>query len=126
MASPAPVSSAPSALTGLAGGVLNAGVTATINNLFQTGLIKSEKNLVDTQAGLAVLSNQQQEALSLQLQNANNANDQLAIITNAIAQVDAAGASSTSRQKTTLLIVVMSGAFLLLVSSFLIKRSLSK
>lgn len=120
-----PVSSAPSALTSLGGSALNAGVTATINNLFQTGLINSEKELVQTQTQLAVLSNQQQEALAINLQNAQNSNDQLQIITDAIAQVDAAGTGSSAKQKTTLLILVVSGAFALLVAAFFVHKSLN-
>src|SRR5580704_1195870 len=107
-------------------GVLSAGITAVVNNLFQSGVIKAQKNYIQMQTQLSLLSNEQQQALSVQLANTKDSNEKLQILTNAAAQVQAAQVQSSTGAKTTLIILVVGGAFALLVTAAIIHRQLAK
>lgn len=94
-----------------------------VNNLFQSGVIKQQKQVLELQQKLMLLDSSQQNLLNQQLAQTNDKNAQLQILTSGVAQVDIAqiNAASTSQTKTAILIIA--GAFLFVVSIYLIKRS---
>lgn len=108
------------------GGVLAAGLTSVVNNLFQSGVINAQKQYIQMQTQLSLLSNQQQEALAMQVNNAQDSNEKLQILTSAVAQIQSAQVTSAGKQQSTTLIIILAASFALLISAVIIKKMMSK
>lgn len=115
-----------SALISGGASVLGGALDTTINNLFQSGVINAQKQYIQMQTQLAVLSNQQQQALAEQVNNTQDSNEKLQILTNAVAQIQAAQVTAGGKQQSTTLIIIVAGAFALLISAVIIKKAMSK
>ena len=66
-------------------------INNTVSNLFQSGKIAAQKDQILLQSRLMQLNASQQEALAVQLQNAQTQDEQLQILDNAAAQIQSAG-----------------------------------
>ena len=66
-------------------------INNTVSNLFQSGKIAAQKDQILLQSRLMQLNASQQEALAVQLQNAETQDEQLQILDNAAAQIQSAG-----------------------------------
>ena len=83
--------------------LIGAGVAAaasvinnTVTNLMNKPLQKAQIASLNLQGRLSQLSNAQQSALAIQLQNAQTADEQMQILTNAAAQVESAGVTGNA------------------------------
>lgn len=97
-----------------------------VNNLFQRGVINEQKNALILQQKLSMLSNVQQEQLNEQLAQSTDANQQLQILLNAVANINiAANQTSTSGMSTQLKygLIALGGAGVLLILILIIRKS---
>jgi len=71
-------------------------INNTVSNLFQSGKIAAQKDQILLQSRLMQLNASQQEALAVQLQNAQTQDEQLQILDNAAAQIQSAGVAGNA------------------------------
>jgi len=71
-------------------------INNTVNNLFQSGKIAAQKDQILLQSRLMQLNASQQEALAVQLQQAQTQDEQLQILDNAAAQIQSAGVAGNA------------------------------
>lgn len=107
------------AIPGAAGNV----ISDVVNNLFHSGVIKAQKDAIQIQSSLAILTQQQQADLASKLQQSSTDTDRMKILTDAVTQIEIAQSGQASKSKTTTAIIVVSSAFALLIGVFIYKRS---
>lgn len=71
-------------------------INNTVSNLFQSGKIAAQKDQILLQSRLMQLNASQQEALAVQLQQAQTQDEQLQILDNAAAQIQSAGVAGNA------------------------------
>jgi len=76
----------PAALAGATSNVIN----GVVNSLMQNKVYQSQADAIQLQSKLAYLNTQQKYDLAMRLQNAQNMNDQLQILSDAVSQINVA------------------------------------
>ena len=97
-------------------------VNGTVNSLMQSPVYKAQANALNVQARVSPLSNQQQYALSVQLQGAQTDSQRMQILQNALSNISVAavGVNATNTYATGLMI--FGGILLLLGAAFLLTK----
>ncbi len=99
-------------------------VNNTVNNLFQSGVIKAQKDAVKINSYLSILSQEEQNNLAVSLQNAQTDTDRMAILTNAVTSIQIAQAQNTSNTNMKMALIFVGAGFVVIIAAFFIKKSL--